>query len=78
MNDHLFDGCGILVGFGQVEAGDLDAVEEQTGAFGMDAAIGDALQDFCDGGQDTAAVFDLGKARNQSSGCGGGLRPSGG
>lgn len=64
MRDDSFDGRGVLLGrggFGQVEAGDLEAVEEQAGAFGVHAAVSDALEDFCDGGEDAAAVFELGE-----------------
>ena len=55
---------GVLVlgfdfaGFGEVAAGDLEAVEEQAGLFGVDSAAGNALQDLGDGGQDGAAVFE--------------------
>ena len=38
-----------LVGLGgQIEAGDLEAVEEQTGAAGVDFVGGDAAEDFTD------------------------------
>ena len=58
----LFDGfgfgCGVRwVGFGEVEAGDLEAVEEQTGAAGVDVVGGDALEDFADGVLDGGTVF---------------------
>jgi hypothetical protein len=43
--------------FGEVEAGDLEAVEEETGAAGIDFIGGDALKDFADGGLDGGAVF---------------------
>jgi len=43
--------------FGEVEAGDLEAVEEEAGAAGVDVVRGDALQDFADGGLDGGAVF---------------------
>jgi hypothetical protein len=48
----LFDGLGFGAGFvggldfGQVEAGDLEAVEEEAGAAGIDFVGGDALEDF--------------------------------
>jgi hypothetical protein len=54
-----FDGGGS--GFGQVEAGDLERVEEQAGAFGVEHACGDALGDEGDGGLDGAAVFERGQ-----------------
>jgi len=44
-------------GFGEVEAGDLEAVEEEAGAAGVDVVRGDALEDFADGGLDGGAVF---------------------
>src|SRR5712671_5032660 len=64
MGGDLFDdfgglGFGVAVdrGFGEVEAGDLEAVEEQAGAAGVDVVGGDALQDFADGVLDGGAVF---------------------
>ena len=58
VGDDLFDGCGGFGGgLGEVEGGDLQAVEEQAGALGVEAAVGDALQDEADGGLDGAAVF---------------------
>ena len=50
---------GVLAGggFGQVEAGDLEAVEEEAGATGVDVVGGDALQDFADRGLDGGTVF---------------------
>jgi hypothetical protein len=56
----LFDGCGIafgLRGAGQVETGDLEAVEEETSALGVDFIAGDAAQDFADGALDCGAIF---------------------
>ena len=35
--------------FGEVEAGDLEAVEQESGAAGIDVVGGDALEDFADG-----------------------------
>ena len=49
--DHL-DGFRRVVaggGFGKVEAGDLEAVEEQAGAAGVDVVGGDAAENFADG-----------------------------
>jgi hypothetical protein len=43
--------------FGEVEAGDLEAVEEEAGAAGIDVVGGDALQDLADGGLDGGAIF---------------------
>jgi hypothetical protein len=47
---------GVLV-FGQVCAGDLEAVEEQAGAFGVDGGGGKALEDLGDGCLNGAAIF---------------------
>ena len=69
VGDDLFDqiGFGCVAGLaagrgfaGEVEAGDLEAVEEQAGAFGVDLVGRDALQDLADGGLDGAAVFGEG------------------
>jgi hypothetical protein len=35
--------------FGEVEAGDLEAVEEEAGAAGIDVVGGDALKDLANG-----------------------------
>jgi hypothetical protein len=62
--DDLGDGLGGLiagVGFGEVEAGDLEAVEEQAGAAGVDLVGGDAAEDFADGLLDGRAVFGVGE-----------------
>jgi hypothetical protein len=57
----LFYGLGFGLGeglwFGEVEAGDLEAVEEEAGAAWVDVVGGDALQDFADGGLDGGSVF---------------------
>ena len=57
----LFNGlggdCGFALGFGEIEAGDLEAVEEEACAAGVDFVGGDALQDFADGGLDGGTVF---------------------
>ncbi len=59
-----FDGLGFGVavggGFGEVEAGDLEAVEEETGAAGVDVVGGDALEDLADGVLDGGTVFGEG------------------
>jgi hypothetical protein len=58
-----FGAFGVVVaacfglGFGEVEAGDLEAVEEQAGAARVDVVGGDALQDLADGVLDRGAVF---------------------
>ena len=59
----LFDGSGfggglgVGLSFGEVEAGDLEAVEQEAGAAGIDVVGGDALQDLADGGLDRGSVF---------------------
>src|SRR6516164_3026063 len=62
MEDDLIDGrggdaVGVVGFFGEVEAGDLEAVEEQAGAAGVEFAGGDALEDESDGGLDGRTVF---------------------
>ncbi len=37
-----------VLSFGQVEAGDLEAVEEEAGAAGVDVVGGDALENLAD------------------------------
>jgi len=59
--DHIFYRFSELRGwFGEVGGGDLEAVEEQAGALGVDVVGGDAAQDFADGELDGGAVFGLG------------------
>jgi hypothetical protein len=43
--------------FGQVEAGDLEAVEEEAGAARIDLVGGDALENLADGGLDGGPIF---------------------
>jgi hypothetical protein len=50
-------GSGEDLWFGEVEAGDLEAVEEEACAAGIDVVGGDALEDFADGCLDGGAVF---------------------
>ena len=64
MGGDLFDdfdgfGPGVVVGrgFGEVEAGDLESVEEEAGAAGVDVVGGDALKDLADGVLDGGTVF---------------------
>ena len=64
MDGDLFDdfdgfGPGVAVsrGFGEIEAGDLEAVEEEAGAAGVDVIGGDAAQDFSDGVLDGGTVL---------------------
>jgi hypothetical protein len=66
----LFDGLWgffvscVVCGFGvawEVGAGDLEAVEEETGALGVDLVVGDAEEDLADGELDGGAVFGHGE-----------------
>ena len=58
-------GCGLLSvlcvssggWFGEVEAGDLKAVEEKAGSSGVDFVGGDSLEDLADGVLDGGLVF---------------------
>jgi hypothetical protein len=51
----------VSCGSGEVEAGDLEAVEEETGAAAVDVVRGDALEDFADGSLDGRAIFGKGE-----------------
>jgi hypothetical protein len=42
-------GLGFGVDFGEERCGDLEAVEELAGAFGVDLVRGDALENFAEG-----------------------------
>jgi len=55
------------LGLGQVEAGDLEAVEEEAGAARVDVVGGDALEDLADGGLDGGAVFGKGQVEGGGS-----------
>jgi len=76
----FFDGRGVAGGFGgsgDVEAGDLESVEEQSSALGVDFVAGDAAEDFADGGLDGATIFgdgdiEFGLFRAAGSGVSGG------
>jgi hypothetical protein len=57
-----------VVGFGEVEAGDLEAVEEQAGAAWVDVVGGDGLEDAADGGLDGGAVFGEREIEGASAG----------
>ena len=48
---------GVGLNFGEVEAGDLEAVEEETSAAWVNVVGRDALEDLADGGLDGGAVF---------------------
>jgi hypothetical protein len=55
------DGSTGRGGAGQVDAGDLEAIEEEAGAFGVDFVGGDAAEDLADGYLDGGAVFGVGQ-----------------
>ena len=57
--------------FGEIRACDLQAVEQQTGAAGVDFVGGDAAQDLADGVLDGATVFGIGECEGRA------LRPGG-
>jgi len=46
---------------GQIAAGDLKAIEEQTGTFGIDLVVGYAEKDFAYGALDRGAIFGMGE-----------------
>ena len=46
--------------FGEVEAGNLEAVEEEACAAWVDVVGGDALQDLADGELDAGAIVGIG------------------
>jgi hypothetical protein len=81
MLDDGFD-LGVVVGVGvgglegglagHVAAGDLDAVEEASGAAGVDVVGGDAGEDVVDGGEDGGAVLDAGHEEGGAAGAAGG------
>jgi len=52
-----FGGLLLWVGLGQIQAGDLKAVEEDAAAARVDFVGGDAAEDFADGVLDGGAVF---------------------
>ena len=54
-------GGGFFGVFGEDGVGDLQAVEEQAGAAGVDVVGGDALEDFADGLEDGGAVVGIGQ-----------------
>jgi hypothetical protein len=67
-----FDGFGFGVavrgGFGEVEAGDLEAIEEQAGATRVDVVGGDAAKDFADGLLNGGPVFGEGQVEGGAAG----------
>jgi hypothetical protein len=71
----LFDGFDCLGGrgsrglrgAGEVEAGDLETVEEQAGAARIEVVGGDALEDLADGGLDGGAVLGQGQIEGSAT-----------
>ena len=58
---HGFFVAGLQVGLREVEAGDLEAIEKEAGASGVDAVVGDAKENLADGVLDGRAVFRAGE-----------------
>ncbi len=56
-----FNGLGCLIGFGEVGGGDLEGVEEESGAAGVELVGGDALEEEAEGGLDGGAVLGQGE-----------------
>jgi hypothetical protein len=63
----LFDdfggfGFGVVMGrgLGEVEAGDLETVEEETGAAGVDVVGGDSAENFADGKLNAGTIVGIG------------------
>ena len=52
------DSLGYRLGFGQVEARDLEAVEEEAGAFGFELIGGESLEDVDEGELDGRGVLE--------------------
>jgi len=52
---------GVFFLFGEVGAGDLESVEEESSAFGVECFEGDALEDLTDGDLDGGAVLGRGE-----------------
>ena len=76
----VFDDVGdCLLRFGvaavrrEVEASDLEAVEQEAGALGVDGSGGDAEEDFADSLLDGGAVFRVGKSEGGGAGAAGGV-----
>jgi hypothetical protein len=70
-----FDGWGVGVLFGEIRARDLQGVEQQAGAAGVDFVGGDAVHDFADGVLDRAAVFRVGQGEGGAVRLGGFVFP---
>lgn len=57
-------GFGLGIGFGQVDAGGLEAVEEDAGAAGVQGAGGEVLNDEADGELDGGTVLGHGQIQD--------------
>jgi hypothetical protein len=67
IGDDYFDRLGVACGFRvarQIEAGDLQAIEEKACTFGIDLVAGDTAEDLADGALDGATVFREGKVES--------------
>jgi len=71
VDDGLLDEASLLCrlggGAGEVERGDLEAVEEETGAAGVELVGGEAVEDLADGLLDGAAVFGDGEGEGSGA-----------
>ena len=72
-------GCGAVFGgrFGEVETGDLEAVEEQAGAARVNLVGGDALEDVADAELDGGAIFGVREVEVSGAGADGRRGPWG-
>lgn len=77
VGDDFFDCFGSIardwdgLGSGEIGGGDLEAVEEETGAARVDAVGGDAAEDFADGLLDGGAVVGDGEIEDGAAGAAG-------
>lgn len=77
LDGRLGDAVGIVLLAGQVETGDLESVEEQSGAAGIEIVGCDALEDEANGGLDGGSVFGQGKFKGGVAVASGGRAPGG-
>ena len=61
-------GVAAGLGLGQVEARNLEAVEEEAGAAGVDGVGGEAAEDLADTGLDSGAVLGEGEVEGGGGG----------
>ena len=68
--DELSGGVGGLDGGGarQVQGGDLEAIEQKSGAAGIELVGGEPVEDLADGGLDGGAVFETGDGEVEGGG----------